>query len=102
MSESSEITLSQEWCSEQEDRFENWEDVKRYILHHNHVTMNRKWCREQTNRLASWEILRRHVLHQTRLPMTNEEICDTIGVSSSYTIRLLKGIQKRINTEDAE
>jgi len=66
------------------------------------ITLDRKWCREQTDRLASWEILRRYVLHQTGVPMTNEELCDTIGVSSAYTIRLLKSIQQRINPEDAE
>jgi hypothetical protein len=64
--------------------------------------MDRTWCREQADRLASWEVLRRHVLHLTELPMTNAELCDTIGVSSTYTIRLLKSIQKRINPEDAE
>jgi hypothetical protein len=64
--------------------------------------MDRTWCREQADRLASWEVLRRYVLHLTELPMTNAELCDTIGVSSTYTIRLLKSIQKRINPEDAE
>ena len=66
------------------------------------ITLDRNWCREQADRLASWEILRRYVLHLTELPMTNAELCDTIGVSSTYTIRLLKSIQKRINPEDAE
>ena len=66
------------------------------------ITLDRTWCREQADRLASWEVLRRYVLHLTELPMTNAELCDTIGVSSTYTIRLLKSIQKRINPEDAE
>ena len=66
------------------------------------ITLDRNWCREQTDRLASWEVLRRYVLHLTELPMTNAELCDTIGVSSTYTIRLLKTIQKRINPDDAE
>ena len=69
---------------------------------HKDITLDRTWCREQADRLASWEILRRYVLHLTELPMTNAELCDTIGVSSTYTIRLLKSIQKRINPEDAE
>ena len=66
------------------------------------MTLDRNWCREQADRLAAWEVLRRYVLHLTELPMTNAELCDTIGVSSTYTIRLLKTIQKRINPDDAE
>ena len=66
------------------------------------LTMDRNWCREQSDRLASWEILRRTVLHETSVPMTNGQLCDTMGISSSYTIRLLKSIQKRLDTEDAE
>jgi hypothetical protein len=66
------------------------------------ITLNRDWCREQADRLSSWEILRRYVLHMTEVPMTNAELCDTIGVSSTYTIRLLNSIQKRINPDDAE
>jgi len=72
------------------------------MLSNEDITLDRKWCREQADRLASWEVLRRYVLHLTELPMTNAELCDTIGVSSTYTIRLLKSIQKRINPEDAE
>ena len=72
------------------------------MLSNEDITLARKWCREQADRLASWEVLRRYVLHLTELPMTNAELCDTIGVSSTYTIRLLKSIQKRINPEDAE
>ena len=54
------------------------------------------------DRFASWEIFRRTVLHETSVPMTNAELCDTIGVSSTYTVRLLKSIQKRLFLEDAE
>ncbi len=66
------------------------------------ITTDRKWCNEQAERLASWEILRRHVLHQSRIPMTNDDLCDTIGVSSTYTIRLLKSIRKRLTLQDDE
>jgi hypothetical protein len=66
------------------------------------ITTDRNWCREQSDRLASWEILRRHVLHQSRIPMTNDDLCDTIGVSSTYTIRLLKSIRKRLTLQDDE
>jgi hypothetical protein len=65
-------------------------------------TLNREWCREQSDRFAAWEIFRRYVLHETRVPMTNGELCDTIGVSSTYTIRLLKSIQKRLEEENAK
>ena len=41
-------------------------------------------------------------MHETSVPMTNGQLCDIIGVSPSYTIRLLKSIQKRLDTEDAE
>jgi hypothetical protein len=66
------------------------------------LTLDRNWCREQSDRLASWEIFKRTVLHETTIPMTNGELCDTIGVSSSYTIRLLKSIQKRLDSNNAE
>ena len=66
------------------------------------ITLDRSWCREQTDRFISWEILRRFILHETGVPMTNEELCDTIGVSSSHTIRLLHSIQNRLNSENAE
>ena len=66
------------------------------------LTLDRNWCKEQTNRFAAWEILRRTVMHETTLPMTNGELCDIIGVSSSYPIRLLKSIQKRLDTDNAE
>jgi len=66
------------------------------------ITTDRKWCNEQSERLASWEILRRHVLHQSRIPMTNDDLCDTIGVSDNYTIRLLKSIRKRLTLPDDE
>ena len=59
------------------------------------ITLNREWCKEQVDRLCSWEILRRYVLHETSVAMTNEELCDTIGVSSTHTIRLLKSVQRR-------
>jgi hypothetical protein len=62
-------------------------------------TTNRSWCREHSDRLLAWEMLRRTVMHETRVPMTNEELCDTIGVSSSHTIRLLNNIQDRLNEE---
>jgi hypothetical protein len=52
--------------------------------------------------LASWEILRRHVMHESGVPMTNGDLCDTIGVSSTYTIRLLKSIKKRLDEDNAE
>jgi len=54
------------------------------------------------DRYAAWEMLRRYILHETRVAMTNAELCDTIGVSSTYTIRLLKSIQKRIEEDNAE
>ena len=60
------------------------------------ITLNRDWCKEQVDRLCAWEILRRYVLHETSVPMTNEELCDTIGVSSTHVIRLLKSVQKRL------
>ena len=60
------------------------------------ITLNREWCKEQVDRLCAWEILRRYVLHETSVAMTNEELCDTIGVSSTYTIRLLKSVHKRL------
>ena len=60
------------------------------------ITLNREWCKEQVDRLCSWEILRRYVLHETSVTMTNEELCDTIGVSSTHVIRLLKSVQKRL------
>lgn len=63
------------------------------------VTSNRKWCREHSDRLLAWEMLKRTVLHETSISMTNEELCDTIGVSSSHTIRLLNSIQERLNEE---
>jgi len=63
------------------------------------VTTNRKWCREQSDRFLAWEMLKRTVLHETSIAMTNEELCDTIGVSSSHTIRLLNSIQERLNEE---
>ena len=66
------------------------------------LTLDRNWCREQSDRFASWEIFKRTVLHETTIPMTNGELCDTIGVSSSYTIRLLKSIQKRLDSNNAE
>jgi len=66
------------------------------------ITLDRDWCREQSNRLASWEILRRHVLHESGVSMTNGDLCDTIGVSSTYTIRLLKSIQKRLAEQNAK
>ena len=66
------------------------------------ITTDRNWCREQSDSLASWEILRRHVLHESGVQMTNADLCDTIGVSPTYTIRLLKSIQKRLHSQDAE
>ena len=60
------------------------------------ITLDREWCKEQVDRLCAWEILRRYVLHETSVAMTNEELCDTIGVSSTYTIRLLKSVHKRL------
>ena len=66
------------------------------------ITLDRDWCREQSDRLASWEILRRYVLHESGVSMTNDDLCDTIGVSSTYTVRLLKSIQKRIAEKNAE
>ena len=60
------------------------------------ITLNREWCKEQVDRLCAWEILRRYVLHETSVAMTNEELCDTIGVSSTHVIRLLKSVQKRL------
>ena len=60
------------------------------------ITLNREWCKEQVERLSAWEILRRYVLHETSVAMTNEELCDTIGVSSTHIIRLLKSVQKRL------
>jgi hypothetical protein len=72
------------------------------MLESDKLTLDRNWCREQSDRFASWEILRRTVLHETSVPMNNGELCDIIGVSSSYTIRLLKSLQKRPDTEDAE
>jgi hypothetical protein len=66
------------------------------------ITLDRVWCREQSDRLASWEILRRHVMHSSGISMTNGDLCDTIGVSSTYTIRLLKSIQKRLDDDNAE
>jgi hypothetical protein len=65
------------------------------------ITMDRYWCREQTDRFASWEILRRYVMHECGVPMTNGHLCDTIGISSTYTIRLLKSIQKRLDNDNA-
>ena len=64
------------------------------------ITLNREWCKEQVDRLCAWEILRRYVLHETSVPMTNEELCDTIGVSSTYTIRLLKSVHKRLENNN--
>lgn len=66
------------------------------------LTMDRDWCREQSDRFASWEILRRYVLHESGVSMTNGDLCDTIGVSSTYTIRLLKSIQTRLAEENAK
>ena len=66
------------------------------------ITLDRDWCREQSDRLASWEILRRYVLHESGVSMTNGDLCDTIGVSSTYTIRLLKSIQKRLAEQNAK
>ena len=66
----------------------------------NDITLDRNWCREQVDRLAAWEMLRRYVLHETRVPMTNAELCDTIGVSSTYTIRLLKSVHKRLENNN--
>jgi len=66
------------------------------------ITTDRNWCREQSDRLESWEILRRHVMHESGVQMTNADLCDTIGVSSTYTIRLLKSIQKRLELQNAE
>ena len=60
------------------------------------ITLNREWCKEQVDRFCAWEILRSYVLHETSVPMTNEELCDTIGVSSTHVIRLLKSVQKRL------
>lgn len=64
------------------------------------ITLNREWCKEQVDRLSSWEILRRYVLHETSVSMTNAELYDTIGVSSTYTIRLLKSVQERLKTKN--
>ena len=64
------------------------------------ITLNREWCKEQVDRLCAWEILRRYVLHETSVAMTNEELCDTIGVSSTYTIRLLKSVHKRLEPKN--
>lgn len=72
------------------------------MLENEHITLDRNWCREQSDRLASWEILRRHVLHESGVAMTNGDLCDTIGVSSTYTIRLLKSIKKRLDEDNAE
>ena len=60
------------------------------------ITLNREWCKEQVDRFSAWEIFRRYVLHETSVQMTNAELCDTIGVSSTYTIRLLKSVHKRL------
>jgi hypothetical protein len=57
---------------------------------------------ESKNITASWEILRRYVLHESGVSMTNGDLCDTIGVSSTYTIRLLKSIQKRLAEQNAK
>jgi len=64
------------------------------------ITLNREWCKEQVDRLSAWEILRRYVMHETSVHMTNAELCDTIGVSSTYTIRLLKSVHKRLNPKN--
>jgi ABC-type antimicrobial peptide transport system permease subunit len=66
----------------------------------NDITLDRNWCKEQVERLSAWEILRRYVLHETRIPMTNAELCDTIGVSSTYTIRLLKSVHNRLESKN--
>ena len=52
------------------------------------------------DRFAAWEMLRRYILHETRVAMTNAELCDTIGVSSTYTIRLLKSVNKRLKSQN--
>lgn len=41
-------------------------------------------------------------MHETSVPMNNGELCDIIGISSSYTIRLLKSLKKRLDIKDAE
>lgn len=64
------------------------------------ITLNREWCKEQVDRFSAWEIFRRYVLHETSVQMTNAELCDTIGVSSTYTIRLLKSVHKRLNPKN--
>ena len=66
------------------------------------LTLDRDWCRKQSDRFAAWEMFRRTILHETSVPMTNGQLCDTIGISSSYTIRLLKSLQKRLHAENAE
>jgi len=62
-------------------------------------TLDRAWCKENTDRLMAWEMLKRTVLHETSISMTNEELCDTIGVSSSHTIRVLNSIKDRLNAK---
>jgi hypothetical protein len=66
------------------------------------ITMDRSWCREQSDRFASWEILKRYVTHESGVAMTNRDLCDTIGVSSTQTIRLLESIKKRLAEDNAE
>ena len=72
------------------------------MLESDKLTLDRDWCRKQSDRFASWEMFRRSVMHETSVPMNNGELCDTIGISSSYTIRLLKSLQKRLDIKDAE
>jgi hypothetical protein len=72
------------------------------MLESDKLTLDRDWCREQSDRLASWEIFRRSVMHETSVPMNNGELCDIIGISSSYTIRLLKSLQRRLDNKNAE
>ena len=72
------------------------------MLESDKLTLDRDWCREQSDRFASWEMFRRSVMHETSVPMNNGELCDIIGISSSYTIRLLKSLQKRLDIKDAE
>ena len=71
------------------------------MLKEDQITLDRKWRKQNADRLIAWELFRRYILHSTSVPMTNEELCDTIGVSNSYTIRLLNTIRERLNPDDA-
>jgi hypothetical protein len=62
----------------------------------NDITLDRDWCREQVDRFSSWEKLRRYVLHEEEVPMTNADLCDTIGVSYTYINRLTRSVKKRL------